>query len=116
MFLHNLPLQATSFVGRTGEVGEIHDLLIRSRLVTLIGPGGVGKTRLALQAAADMLDGSGNGVWLAELAGLSAPALLALAVAGVLGVEEAPGRPVLETLVEAIRGKALLLILDNCET
>ena len=115
MLLHNLPAQATSFVGRASELGEIRELLTRSRLVTLTGPGGVGKTRLAVQAAAEMLDGSGDGVWLAELAALTDPGLVAAAVAAAVGVDEAPDRPVLDTLVEALRTKELLIILDNCE-
>jgi predicted ATPase/DNA-binding CsgD family transcriptional regulator len=115
MLMHNLPAQATSFVGRTSEIGEIRELLLRSRLVTLTGPGGVGKTRLAVQTAAEMLDGSGSGVWLAELAGLSDPGLVVSAVAAAAGVQEAPNRPVLDTLVAALRTKELLVILDNCE-
>jgi predicted ATPase/DNA-binding CsgD family transcriptional regulator len=115
MLMHNLPAQATSFVGRTSEIGEIRELLIRSRLVTLTGPGGVGKTRLAVQTAAEMLDGSGSGVWLAELADLDDPGLVVSAVAAAAGVQEAPNRPVLDTLVAALRTKELLVILDNCE-
>jgi len=115
MFLHNLPAQATSFVGRASELGEIRDLLIRSRLVTLTGPGGVGKTRLAVRAASEMLDGSGDGVWLAELAALTDPGLVAPVVAAAVGVEEAPDRPVLDTLLEALRARELLIVLDNCE-
>jgi predicted ATPase/DNA-binding CsgD family transcriptional regulator len=115
MLMHNLPAQVTSFVGRTSEIGEIRELLIRSRLVTLTGPGGVGKTRLAVQAASQMLDGSGSGVWLAELGGLNDPGLVVPAVAAAVGVPEAPSRPVLDTLVSALRAKELLVILDNCE-
>jgi predicted ATPase len=113
--LHNLPGLATSFVGRVSELGDIKALLGQSRLVTLTGPGGVGKTRLAVQAAAELLDGAGDGVWLAELAVLADPSLVAAAVAAVVGVEEAPARPVLDTLVDALRTRELLLVLDNCE-
>jgi predicted ATPase/DNA-binding CsgD family transcriptional regulator len=113
--LHNLPLPVSSFVGRAGELGEITGLLSRSRLVTLTGPGGVGKTRLALQAAFSLLDGSGDGVWLAELAPITDPGLVAATVAAAVGVEEAPDRPVLQTLVHALRTRELLIVLDNCE-
>ena len=113
--LHNLPGQATSFVGRAGELNEIKAVLTRSRLVTLTGAGGVGKTRLALQVASEMLDGSGDGVWLVELASFTDLALVAPAVAAAVGVEEAADRPVLDTLIEALRAKELLLVLDNCE-
>ncbi len=113
--LHNLPGQATSFVGREGELSEIRVLLAEARLVTLTGAGGVGKTRLAVQAASGMLKESGDGVWLAELAAFTDPGLVAPAVAAAVGVEEAPDRPVLDTLIEALRAKELLLVLDNCE-
>ena len=113
--LHNLPVSASSFVGRASELGEITDLLSHSRLVTLTGPGGVGKTRLAIQAAFGLLDGSGDGVWLAELGPLNDPGLVAAAVAAAVGVEEAPDRPVLHTLVNALRTRELLIVLDNCE-
>jgi len=113
--MHNLPVSASSFVGRTSELAKITDLLSRSRLLTLTGPGGIGKTRLALQAASGLLDGSGDGVWLAELATLNDPGLVAAAVAAAVGVEEAPDRPVLQTLVNALRTRELLIVLDNCE-
>lgn len=113
--LHNLPGQATSFVGREGELSEIRVLLAGARLVTLTGAGGVGKTRLAVQAASAMLKESGDGVWLAELAAITDPGLVAPAVAAAVGVEEAPDRPVLDTLIEALRARELLLVLDNCE-
>jgi class 3 adenylate cyclase len=91
--LHNLPVQSTSFVGRDKEVGEIADLLTVSRLVTCTGPGGVGKTRLALQAASGLLDGSGHGVWLVELAAIVDPDQVPAAVAEALGIREDPRRP-----------------------
>jgi predicted ATPase/DNA-binding CsgD family transcriptional regulator len=112
---HNLPAQATSFVGRSGELSEIGTLLAQARLVTLTGAGGVGKTRLAIQAASGLLEESGDGVWLAELAAITDPELVAPAVAAAVGVEEAPDRPVLDTLIEALRARELLLVLDNCE-
>ena len=112
---NNLPQQMTSFIGREDEVTEIKALLEKSRLLTLTGTGGAGKTRLALQAAADLLTGSGEGVWLVELAGLTDPALVPEAVAEALGVWEEAGRPLSKTLVSFLKSKRLLLILDNCE-
>jgi len=113
---HNLPSQATSFVGRTAELAELRALVLGgSRLVTIAGPGGIGKSRLALQVAADALDGTGDGVWLAELAPVAEPELVARTAAAALGVSEAPGRPVLDTLIDAVGDRDLLLILDNAE-
>ena len=113
---HNLPSQATSFVGRAAELAELRALLSGgSRLVTITGPGGIGKSRLALQAAADALDGTGDGVWLVEFAPVAEPGLVARTAATALGVREAPGRPVLDTLIDAIRDRDLLMILDNAE-
>jgi predicted ATPase/DNA-binding CsgD family transcriptional regulator len=113
--LTNLPAQVSSFVGRDAELAEVRRLVGGSRLVTLTGPGGAGKTRLALQVAAGLLDGSGEGVWFADLAPLADPDLVAAAVADVLGVRQEAGRPVVETLVEAVGGRGLLVVLDNCE-
>src|ERR1700733_4941199 len=84
--LHNLPRQATSFVGRAGELSQIKDLLAEARLVTLTGAGGVGKTRLAVQVGSEMLTEPCDGVWLAELAAFTDPGLVAPAVAAVVGV------------------------------
>ena len=112
---HNLPQQVTSFIGREKELAEVKALLEKSRLVTLTGCGGCGKTRLALQAAADMLDGSGDGVWLVELAPLGDPELVPQTVAGVLGMKEEPGRPLTQTLTDHLKSKLLLIMLDNCE-
>ena len=113
---HNLPSQATSFVGRTAELAELRALVSGgSRLVTIAGPGGIGKSRLALQVAADALDGTGDGVWLAELAPVTEPELVARTAAAALRVSEAPGRPMLGTLTDAIGDRDLLLILDNAE-
>ena len=113
---HNLPSQATSFVGRAAELAELRALVSGgSRLVTIAGPGGIGKSRLALQAAADALDGTGDGVWLVEFAPVAEPELVARTAAAALGVREAAGRPVLDTLIEAVGDRDLLLILDNAE-
>src|SRR5262249_53997996 len=100
---------------REKELAEVRALLEKSRQLTLTGAGGCGKTRLALQVAADLLDGSGDGVWLAELAALSDPSLVSQTVAGVFGVKEEPGKPILQTLTDTLRSKHLLLVLDNCE-
>ena len=110
-----LPVPLSSFVGRERELGAVVALLGAHRLVTLTGPGGVGKTRLALRAAADARAAAPDGVWLAELAALADPALVPQAVAAALGVREAPGRPLLATLTDALRPRRLLLVLDNCE-
>ena len=112
---NNLPLQLTSFVGRERELAELRTLVGESRLVTLVGAGGSGKTRLALQVAVDLLDGSGNGVWFVDLAPLSDPDLVAAQTAAAIGVREEPGRPRSETLIDALREQSLLLVMDNCE-
>jgi predicted ATPase/class 3 adenylate cyclase len=112
---NNLPIQVTSFIGRERELAELQHLLPTTHLLTLTGSGGTGKTRLSLQVAAEVLDAFKDGVWFIELAPLSDPALLPLTIASVLGVREDPGRPLLATLLEWLRPKELLLILDNCE-
>ncbi len=112
---NNLPQQVTSFIGREKEVTEVRALLEKSRLVTLTGSGGSGKTRLALQAAAEILDGSGDGVWLVELAALTDPGLVPQTVANVLGLREEAGKSLTQSLAEHLKSKFLLLVLDNCE-
>jgi predicted ATPase/class 3 adenylate cyclase/DNA-binding CsgD family transcriptional regulator len=113
---HNLPSQATSFVGRTMELAELRALVSGgSRLVTITGPGGIGKSRLALQAAANALDNVGDGVWLVELAPVAEPELVTRAAATALRVSETPGQPMLDTLTDAVGDQDLLLILDNAE-
>ncbi|MFN2589628.1 MAG: adenylate/guanylate cyclase domain-containing protein, partial [Actinomycetota bacterium] len=111
----NLPPQRTSFVGRDQEVAEITELLARSRLVTLTGPGGTGKTRLALKVAADHLDRFSDGVFLADLSPITDPGLVPSVIAGALLVREEPERDLLETLAEHLRDRRALLVLDNSE-
>src|SRR5207244_6509710 len=131
----------TSFIGREREIAEVKRLLgqavgcqpsaVRETkpvptdcrrlradgpgLLTLTGAGGCGKTRLALQVAADLVEQYRDGVWLVELASLSDPGLVPQTVAATLGVREEPGRPLPETLADAMRPRSLLLVLDNCE-
>lgn len=112
---NNLPRQLTALIGRDQVVSDVEALVTAHPLVTLVGTGGVGKTRVALQAGADLLDGSGDGVWFVDLAPLSDPTLAPNAIAAALGVREQPERPVLETLLHYLKRKRLLLILDNCE-
>ena len=112
---HNLPAQVSRFVGRERELSELRQLLSRARVITLTGAGGVGKTRLVLQLAASMLDGSGDGAWFVDLAPLTDATPVAAALAGALGVREQPGRPLLQSVIAACKARQLLVILDNCE-
>jgi predicted ATPase/DNA-binding CsgD family transcriptional regulator len=113
--LNNLPAQVTRFIGRDAELAEVRRLVAGWRLATLTGTGGAGKTRLAVQVAAGLADGAGDGVWFVDLAPLTDPDLVAVAVADALGVRQEPGRPVLDTLVGAVGWQSLLVLLDNCE-
>ncbi len=112
---HNLPALVTGFVGRAAEQAAVGALLERARLVTLWGPGGVGKTRLAFMAASAQAAHAPDGVWLVELAALQEPALVTALVAEALGVREEADRPLLATLIGWIGARRLLLVLDNCE-
>jgi predicted ATPase/class 3 adenylate cyclase len=112
---NNLPYQLTSFVDREREMAALKQLLTSTRLLTLTGSGGCGKTRLALQVAGDLVDAFPDGVWLAELGALADDARVPHAVASALGVREQPGRPLLATLSDDLRPRHLLLVLDNCE-
>ncbi|MGC5016183.1 ATP-binding protein [Streptosporangium sp. DT93] len=111
----NLPVEVNSFVGRAAELDEIAKLLDRTRLLTLRGAGGVGKTRLALQAALLLRDDHPDGVWVAELSTETDGDRLAGTVAGAFGLHEATGRPVLDSLVDFLSGRRLLLVLDACD-
>lgn len=112
---NNLPQQLTSFIGRERELAEVKSLLANTRLLTLLGVGGIGKSRLSLQVAADSMDEYPDGVWLVELAPLADLRLVPQGVASVLGVREEAGRPLTEALIRFVRDRRLLLILDNCE-
>jgi predicted ATPase/class 3 adenylate cyclase len=112
---NNLPRQLTTFIGREREIADIKALAIRAGLMTLTGSGGSGKTRLALQVAAELLEQFPDGVWFVELAALVDPDLVPQSVASVLGVKEAPDKPITQTLAEHLKQKRLLLLLDNCE-
>jgi predicted ATPase/DNA-binding CsgD family transcriptional regulator len=112
---HNLPLQLTSFVGRGSEIQQVKSLLGTSRLVTLTGAGGVGKTRLALAVASQMLDQFKDGLWLVELAPMGDPALIPGVIASIFGVHADQNRSLRKALLDYLLEKQLLLILDNCE-
>ncbi len=112
---NNLPPARSSFVGLEREVLEIERALATTRLLTLTGAGGTGKTRLALEVARNLLGDYPDGVWITELAGLSEGTLVPQAVAGALGVQEQPGHPLTDTLAEALRDREMLLVVDNCE-
>jgi predicted ATPase len=111
----NLPMVTTSFVGRDAEVKEVAELVRARRLLTLTGVGGVGKTRLALQVAVELVPDFGDGVWLVELAPVGDPAALPDAVATALGITRQAGLSVSDSIVQSLSGRRLLLVLDNCE-
>ena len=113
--VHGFAPALTSFIGRDGPVREVAGLLGEYRLVTVTGPGGSGKTRLAGEVAPLVADRFADGVWLAELAAVTDPALVASAVAAALGVREQPGVPAAGVLARALARRQLLLVLDNCE-
>jgi predicted ATPase/class 3 adenylate cyclase len=112
---NNLPIQLTTFIGREHEIEDVKRLLSKTRLLTLMGAGGAGKTRLAIQVAADLIEEFQKGVWLVELAPLADPTLVVQAVATTFQVREAAGRALLDLLVDYLQPKSLLLVLDNCE-
>jgi predicted ATPase/class 3 adenylate cyclase/DNA-binding CsgD family transcriptional regulator len=114
-FPNNLPLQLTSFIGRDEEIIEIKQLLQNSRLVTLTGSGGSGKTRLSLQLAADLLDQYADGSWLVDLAPITDPALIPNAAAAAMSIREVDGQELTRTITNRLAGSRSLLILDNCE-
>jgi predicted ATPase/transcriptional regulator with XRE-family HTH domain len=111
----NLPAALTALVGRTDEIADVTGMLAINRLVTLIGTGGIGKTRTALAVGEKVYVSASGGVWLVELAPVTQGSLIAAAVARVLSVEETKSRPLLDSLLEYLKDKSSLLILDNCE-
>jgi predicted ATPase/class 3 adenylate cyclase len=112
---NNLPAPVTSFVGRERVVEEVVALLHDHRLVTLTGAGGVGKSRTSLQVAGNLVDGSASGVWFVEFASLREAGLIPIAIAAAAGLTLAPEKDPLAALIDALRSKTLLLVLDNCE-
>ena len=112
---NNLPAQPARFIGRDRELAELRALVGSCRLVTLTGAGGSGKTRLGLQVAAGLLDGSADGVWLVELAAVSDEDAVASAICGALGIPGQTGRPALDTLIDTLAAQDMLIVLDNCE-
>jgi predicted ATPase len=112
---HNLPAEPSEFVGRSTEVAHVHELLRTSRLVTLTGIGGAGKTRLAVRVATEALDGYPDGVWLIQFASLQEPSLVDNHIARTMGLRPPPDRTGRDVLVDHLRDKKVLLILDNCE-
>jgi predicted ATPase/DNA-binding XRE family transcriptional regulator len=112
---HNLPRQLTSFLGRDDVVAEIRRLVMSSPIVSVVGTGGAGKTRVAIEVAAQLANDFSHGVWFVELAPLNDPDLVAHALANALGIQESPKTPLLTTLLSHLSQKQLLLVLDNCE-
>jgi predicted ATPase/class 3 adenylate cyclase len=112
---HNLPMQLTSFIGREREIAEAREALATTRILTFVGPGGTGKTRLSLQVAAEQLSEFNDGVWLIELAQLTDPTYILSTIASTFHLREVQGVPLIDTVTDYLRGKGLLLVLDNCE-
>ena len=112
---HNLPADLTSFVGRDRELGELRALLDTTRLLSLTGPGGVGKTRLATRLLSELTSTAPGGVWLIDLAPLTSPDQIVQAIAAVLGLRESPQRPLRGALADFLRDRELLLLFDTCE-
>src|SRR5918997_3662973 len=113
--LGNVPAEATSFVGRRRELAEIRKTLVAARLVSLVGPGGVGKTRLAVRAATDHQRGFADGAWWVDLAEIRDSALVPTAVVAALNLREQAARTPSQVLLSHLRDRELLLVLDNCE-
>ncbi len=110
-----LPVQLTRFVGRDEQLAQLRDLIAGNRMVTLTGAGGVGKTRLAIQIAAQLASAFADGVWYADLAPILHPELVPLTVARALGLPDQPGRSTMDSLLRFVRDKQMLVVLDNCE-
>ena len=112
---HNLPRELTAFVGREAEVSEQQRRLAQTRLLTITGAGGLGKSRFSLQLAAGLVDAYADGVWLVELAAVAEPAHVTAAFAAVLGVSDPRGGELREAVAGYVRDRELLLVVDNCE-
>ncbi|MGW0431418.1 ATP-binding protein [Micromonospora sp. NPDC003197] len=112
---HNLPIQITSFVGWQGERAELGRLVNDHRLVTVVGAGGAGKTRMAVELASGVVDTYPDGVWFVDIATVTDPGLVAFAIAAVLGLRSEPGRPMADTLVEYVASRRMLILLDTCD-
>src|SRR5207247_2029066 len=112
---NNLPVQLTSFIGRQRELAEARDLLDRTHLLTLVGPGGTGKSRLSLELAAQVMDAFPDGIWFVRLAPVTDPALVGSTIAQTLGLVVPPARTPIQHVVEHLRAKKVLLVIDNFE-
>ncbi|MGH2895991.1 MAG: ATP-binding protein [Solirubrobacteraceae bacterium] len=112
---HNLPARRSTFIGRQQELLDVRALIARSRLVTLTGAGGAGKTQLAVQVAAELLDGSGDGVWLVELGPVTEEEAVVSTISATLGIASRPGRSALDVLLEVLAPQNVLVVIDNCE-
>jgi len=112
---HNLPTQVTRFIGRGAERGALRDLLGEHRLVTVVGAGGAGKTRLAVEVAGELVESYPDGVWFVDLSAVSDPSLVEVSVAASIGLRPEPGRPVLDTIADYAGDRRLLLVLDTCD-
>jgi predicted ATPase len=113
--VHNLPLQLTSFVGRGAQMTDVEKLLADNRLVTLTGAGGAGKTRLAVEIAVRIAPEFGDCVWYVDIAPVTHPGVVAVAVARALGLPDQPGRSTMDTLLRFVRDRQMLVVVDNCE-
>jgi predicted ATPase/class 3 adenylate cyclase/DNA-binding CsgD family transcriptional regulator len=111
----HLPVQLTSFVGRAAQITDVRQILAANRLVTLTGAGGVGKTRLAIQVAAQIAGQFGDGVWYVDLAPITDPELVSVTVARAFGLPDQPGRSTMDSLLRFVRDRQMLVVLDNCE-
>ncbi|MGA8125477.1 MAG: LuxR C-terminal-related transcriptional regulator [Mycobacterium sp.] len=112
---HNLPVQLSSFVGRGAQMTDVEKLLVDNRLVTLTGAGGAGKTRLGVEIAARIAAEFGDSVWYVDLAPVTHPGIVPVAVARALGLPDQPGRSTMDTLLRFVRDRQMLVVLDNCE-
>ena len=112
---HNLPAQLTSFVGRQAQMAELRQLFSSNRLVTLTGAGGAGKTRVAIEVAAQLTADFGHGIWYVDLAPIANSAVVPVTTARTLGLPDQPGLSTVDTIVRFFGSKTMLLLLDNCE-